>query len=75
MFGSDRMGCVDLSSFHLALRPPFFLLKFESTITAALRQLASQMRRLLSRAAQLFIITAVQYPVQCSLGLVGVAAG
>lgn len=78
VFGTDRMGCVDLCSFQLALRPLFFLLKFESTITAALRvrvkHLASQMRRILSKAGQL-LITAIPCPVQCSLGHVGVAAG
>lgn len=53
-FGTDRMGCVDLCSFQLPLRPLVFLLKFESTITAALRvrvkHLASQMRRISSKA-------------------------
>lgn len=79
VFGSDKMGCVDLCSFQLVLRPLFFLLKFERTITAAFRvrvkHLASQMRRILSKAGQLFITTAVQCPVLCSLGLVGMAAG
>lgn len=37
VFASDKVDYVDLSSFQLALRPVFFLLKFESAITADLR--------------------------------------
>lgn len=37
MFANDKVDYVDLSSFWLPLRPLFFLLKFESAITADLK--------------------------------------